>query len=84
MAEICLVCEEKIAFYSPQAVVEVHGERVNIHFDCLSFFNRNPEKYGGVSSVKISLNSIIFLPKIVVSIVKRKNASLYSSSSATI
>ena len=51
MAETCLVCEEKIAFYSPQAVVEVHGERVNIHFDCLSFFNRNPEKYGGVSSV---------------------------------
>ena len=41
MADICLVCHKKIGAFSALSFVEVRDERVAIHFDCLTKFNRS-------------------------------------------
>ena len=46
MADICPVCNQKIGFFDsanefPQGMI--------VHSQCLSEFNQNPEKYGGIS-----------------------------------
>jgi len=41
MADICLVCDKKIGAFSALSFVEVRDDRVAIHFDCLTKFNRS-------------------------------------------
>jgi hypothetical protein len=41
MADICLVCNKKIGAFSALSFVEVRDNRVAIHFDCLTKFNRS-------------------------------------------
>ena len=44
MADICAVCDKSMNFMTKNT-----RQGINIHFECLSEFDQNPEKYGGIS-----------------------------------
>ena len=53
MAEICAVCNEKTGFMS--SVMIQNG--IFIHNDCISAFNKDPEKYGGKAIEKTEVQT---------------------------
>ena len=48
MADICAVCNKKTGFMSSVMI----QDGIFVHQDCLSTFNKEPEKYGGQAAIE--------------------------------